>query len=387
MKVAHLTGPLGKRGGGIPYSVLPLARDLAKLGHDVSVLSTEPLDADPSRWRPARIAGFPFIGPEQFSYCREMTNALDREDADLVHTHGLWRHPSVVARRWKAAGNGKRIVSVHGMLNESALKIATWKKRIALRMYENAHLREADCIHALSDAEGKAVRDFGLSNPIAVVPNGVTLPTPLSADVGPDWEAAVPQGKNVLLYLGRLHPIKGLIELIEGWHSACTSAPDCAWVLVIAGWDDADMLGSMRETVATLKLQDSVFFVGPQFDDAKRLSLQSADAFILPSTSEGLPVAVLEAWSHGLPVLMSRNCNLDIGFDVGAAIEANPDREDIEAGLLQLFGRTATERQDMGARGRTLVEKRFTWVAAAEKMSAVYEWLTGARPAPDCVDI
>ena len=385
MNVAHLTGPLGERGGGIPFSVLPLARQLALAGHDVDVFGTDETDSDEA-WQPARVRGFAIRGPEQFSYCPGMALALRSGSFDVVHTHGLWLHTSMIATQWQARTSGRRVVSVHGMLNPSALRIGRWKKRVALRLYENRHLHTADCLHALSEAERKAMREFGVTGPVAVVPNGVTMLPEPTGEAIPAWQSSVPENRKVLLYLGRLHPIKGLKELVDGWHAACVQVPGHDWTLVIAGWDDADLLGSLRRKVADLGLGDRVIFVGPQFGDDKMASLRAADAFVLPSTSEGLPVAILEAWSCALPVLMSRHCNLEEGFDGGAAIPADPTCSGVASGLTQLFAMPPAGLQEMGARGRALVEQRFTWEAVAEKMAAVYEWVSGSGRVPDYVD-
>ena len=106
---------------------------------------------------------------------------------------------------------------------------------------------------------------------------------------------------------------------------------------------------------------------------------------MLPSLSEGLPLAVLEAWSYGLPVLMTEACNLPEGFAAGAALPIGTDRAGIAAGLRQLFALSDAERRDMGARGRALVRERFTWASVGEQMTAVYEWVLGGGPPPSCV--
>ena len=117
----------------------------------------------------------------------------------------------------------------------------------------------------------------------------------------------------------------------------------------------------------------------------KAASLACADAFVLPSLSEGLPVAVLEAWSYGLPVLMTEACNLPEGFAAGAALPIGTDRAGIAAGLRRLFALSDAERRDMGARGRALVRERFTWASVGAQMAAVYQWVLGGGPPPSCV--
>jgi poly(glycerol-phosphate) alpha-glucosyltransferase len=132
-------------------------------------------------------------------------------------------------------------------------------------------------------------------------------------------------------------------------------------------------------------LNESVHFLGPQFGELKAACFQAAAAFILPSVSEGLPMTVLEAWAHGLPVLMTPQCNLPYGFQAGAALRIEPEAASIAEGLGLLFQMSDSERSGMGARGLALVKERYHWPTVAAQMVAVYTWVLGAGPAPDCL--
>jgi poly(glycerol-phosphate) alpha-glucosyltransferase len=125
--------------------------------------------------------------------------------------------------------------------------------------------------------------------------------------------------------------------------------------------------------------------VGPKFGEEKEALLRSVDAFILPSFSEGLPMSVLEAWSYGLPVIMTPQCNIPVGFDLAAAIQIDPEVDSIAEGLLRFFAMSEGEQKAMGLRGRRLVEERFTWKKIAEDMCNVYRWVRDGDTPPDCV--
>jgi len=135
-----------------------------------------------------------------------------------------------------------------------------------------------------------------------------------------------------------------------------------------------------------------VIFHGPAFGEEKEALLRSAEAFILPSFSEGLPMSVLEAWSYGLPVVMTPECNLPEGFASQAALEirnssafqpatshslpATPTKLDSDwDGLRTLLEMTDAERRAMGMRGRRLVEEKFAWPKVAARMKEIYESL------------
>jgi poly(glycerol-phosphate) alpha-glucosyltransferase len=193
-------------------------------------------------------------------------------------------------------------------------------------------------------------------------------------------------GRKVLLFLGRLHPKKGVPNLLRAW-AVCQKTEHEAtnWTLVVAGWDQDGHENLLKRMVAELGIADSVLFPGPLFDGTKSRALRRAQAFVLPSYSEGLPVAVLEAWAYGLPALITPQCNLPEGFVEGAAVKADPDVASLTQGLRALFAMGESEREQMGVRGRRLVEQRFSWPSVTKQMISVYEWVLGGGPRPDCV--
>jgi poly(glycerol-phosphate) alpha-glucosyltransferase len=236
------------------------------------------------------------------------------------------------------------------------------------------------------------------------------------------------EGKKRLLFLGRIHPKKGLIGALRAWaelrNSPSAIRDSAEWQFVIAGWDQGGHEAELRALCGELGLKiasvfshggtrstegqnlklnsynlktkhaidiqggrrpengssrrltlpdvDVVFF-GPAFGEDKDALLRSADAFILPSFSEGLPMSVLEAWSYGLPVVKTPECNLPEGFVFGAALEIRSGEGSFQDGMRILIEMTNQERAAMGMRGRRLVEDRFTWSKVAASMKEVYE--------------
>jgi len=330
--------------------------------------------ADEPLWGDIATRTFAVRGPRIFGYVPELANALKSGHADILHVHGIWMYPSVVALRLSRE-NRPYVVSPHGLLKPSALRNSRWKKRAAALLYEDEHLRRAACLHALNAAEAEAMREYGLKNPICVIPNGTTLP-----ECRPHRE---PPKSRTILYLGRLHSLKGLRNLIEAWGTVRKEAAD--WRLTLAGWNQNHHRAELERLADQLEVRSSIDFLGPQFGDDKDRCFSSASAFILPSKSEGLPVSVLEAWSRELPVLMTRECNLPEGVAAGAAIMMEPETNSIAAALRRLFALTDADREAMGRNGRRLVEERFQWQRIGETMTQVYDWILGHEPRPDCV--
>lgn len=388
MKVTFLMPSVSRSGGGLFPASRALVRELQRSdGIRVSVLglADKHTDEDIGTWGNVEVKACEVVGPPGFGYASDMTGALNDQDPAIVHHVGLWKYHSVACHRWAKQRHRPYLVSPHGMLERWALNNAAWKKRIAGWLYGNAHLREAACIHALNQAEAKAIRDYGLENPICVIPNGVDLPTESRAGANgrspAPWKGLGKEESNVLLFLGRIHPKKGLHHLIEAWSAV---APE-KWHLAIVGWDDGGHEAQLKQLVRDHGLRDTVHFMGPMYGSNKEEAFSHADAFALPSHSEGLPMAVLEAWSHRLPVLMTPECNIPEGFEAGAALRVGPDMSSIAQGLRQLAATSQEERAAMGEQGRALVENQFTWPRVAQQMHRVYRWMLGEAEKPNCV--
>lgn len=417
MKVAIVSASVTRRSGGIRDSLLGFTQELVRSPDtEVRVLTlAEPdVESDFRRWAQVPLRTFPIRGITRLGYAPGLVQGLREADPELVHTHAIWMYPSAAVAAWHEETRRPYLVSPHGMLDPWATRHSPLKKRLAYLLYERRHLERAHCFHALCESEAQAIRAFGLKAPIAIIPNGIDLAehTTAAATLLPDDGSAVSAlragGRKIALSIGRLHPKKGLVNLLRAWSAVSKAMPGEAsgWVLIIAGWDQGGHEQELKRLATDLEISwaetgeaarsngatggddsraASVVFVGPQFNDAKTRCYASCDAFILPSFSEGLPMAVLEAWAYGKPVLMTRECNLPEGFSAGAAIEARPEEQSLAAGLRSLFTATDAERQAMGARGLALVRKQFVWDQIAAKLRAVYAWTLGGGTRPECV--
>lgn len=418
MKLLHLSPSLSRAAGGIFEIECALARELTTLGvhNDAYGLLDVWWAADQHRWPPVEAKVFPILGPRPFGFSPGLRTSLKSSAHDILHLHALWMYPSLAASGWSRRHQKPYVVTPNGMLEPWALSNSALKKKLAGFLYENRMLRGAACLHANTEKEMWDIRSYGLRNPVCVIPNGIDLPD-LESE-GEKVEGRKSAERKILLFLGRLHPKKGLANALRAWKQALHSTPNIhhssshEWQFVVAGWDqighEAELkhlckdLGLAYADVAASDFTDnrqlttdngaSVIFTGPAFGEQKDQLLRSASAFILPSFSEGLPMSVLEAWSYRLPVLMTDHCNLPEGFAAGAAIRIGTDAETIVEGLRELsslpttdIGQPTTTLSSLGANGRALVERQFTWPMVASQMKEVYEWVLGGKPKPEIV--
>lgn len=373
MKVDVLT-TCSRKSGGLFYSVRGLAGALES--DDCRCRIFSPSDEfskeDRNVWSPLPVELYSAYGPLRSSL--RLRTLLAESGGELIHVHGIWQDAQWAALQRQKKTSLPVVISPRGMLDPWALKNRAWKKKIVGELFAYESLRRATCIHALCRSEAESIRAQGYTNPVALIPNGVELPAAKTPEVR--------DGKKRLLFLGRIHPKKGLAELLTAWGKAGASWRD-EWELIIAGWDDGGHEAGLKQMASDFG--KSVSFCGPCFGEEKEWLLRTADAFILPSFSEGLPMSVLEAMAYSLPVLMTEFCNIPEGFDAGASIRIEPDAISIAKGLDELQSMPAGDRIKMGAKGRELVERRFTWSVISRQMKQVYEWCVNGGQSPDCL--
>lgn len=383
MQVVALSG-LGHQAGGLYYSVSSLCKAAYKQNTSISVFGSVNASSHEvlSIWDPVPVFPYQSYGPLRSSL--KLRQLLRRQEPDLIHQHGIWLDDQWAALQWQKETKTPIVISPRGMLDPWAVRNSAWKKKLVGWLFANESLKKANCLHALCESEAESIRAYGLKNPIALIPNGIDLPDFDRSK----FKAQRPTGKRTLLFLGRIHPKKGLSELITAWAGIQGQKPKghSDWELTIAGWDDGGHLEGMKKQAAESGLTNSssIRFAGPKFGTEKDDLLREADAFILPSFSEGLPMSVLEAWSYTLPVVMTDHCNLPVGFSSKAAIRIEPSSASIGQGLEQLFAMTSEQLTTMGGNGRNLVEDEFQWDKIAQKMISVYEWCLGGNK-PDCL--
>jgi poly(glycerol-phosphate) alpha-glucosyltransferase len=231
-----------------------------------------------------------------------------------------------------------------------------WKKGLARVGYERASWRMAAGFHALTEAEaGDIARESGRQDSLIIA-----NPAPESCSL------SGPAGRD-LVYIGRIHAKKNLVALVEGWKLA--KRPRSAR-LRIAGWGDEADIAVLRAAVAAG--DGSAEFLGPVFGEDKAQLLAEARFVVLPSLSEGLPMAVLEAWAAGRPTLMTRDCNLPQGFAAGAALECGHSPHELARAIEQALalGEPAWGAMAIAARG--LAEGPFAAQAIAAQWAKAY---------------
>jgi glycosyltransferase involved in cell wall biosynthesis len=300
--------------------------------------------------------------------------------ADAYHIHGLWQEHCSMTAAYASGHRKPFVVSAHGMLDAWALANKGFKKRLYASLVERRQLARATCLRALTLTERDDFRRFGLRNPVAVIPNGVDIP---DTD-GDEFFGRFPElrGKRLVLFMGRIHPKKGPALLCRAWARIHSSFPDAH--LVLAGPDSENTSRDVAQLIAEKGIGASVSMPGLLQGSLTWSALRAAELFVLPSYSEGLSRAVLEAMGCGVPVVITRACNFpEVGeHDCGVVIET--DEQALAGAMSDMLRAPAVALRRMGQNGERLVRERFSWRVVGRQQALLYGWvLGGGAPPPE----
>lgn len=370
MRVEQVVPSLSDEASGPSYSVRRLCESLAAIGLDVGIVSAS-LGPNPHHLR--AVVNAPVAFPQYaFSPKLGVAVAAAMRDADIVHNHGLWAFPNFVVGLAKRRHAAQLISSPRGTLAVEALSFSTRRKRLAWPLQRLA-LSRSDCLHATSESEMEDLRRMGFRAPIAVIPNGI--------DVAPQFDRGTASERRRLLYLGRLHPSKGLELLLELWAQLEKAHPD--WDLQIVGKGDERYVSSLLNLVKQLACS-RVSFTGPMYGADKDAAYRSADLFVLPTLHENFAMVVAEALAQGCPVIATQGAPWrDLETHRCGWWPARTSA-DLGQALSTAMGMSRQDLQSMGGRGREWMQRDFEWGSVAKRMAGVYSWMLhgGACP-PD----
>lgn len=382
-RVALALPTISPLGGGVAEAARLHVKALASAGFDeisVHTLDDRMEKVDPGQWAAATLHLHRFLGPMSYSLAPGMLSSLRRAKPDIVHVHGVWQFHCAAVHAWSMLTGRPYVVSPHGMLEPWIRARSPTLKRTVSAIYQDRFLRNASGFHLLTAKESGDVAEFLHGQPAPIIPN---FAEPFASDgQKPGWWTPGHEGRDVYLFLGRLHEKKGVMELMDAW--ARLSAEDADFrdksLLVFCGWNDG--IQGFEAKVQTIGREfGNALFAGPQYGPDKNRSMGAATFFLLPSKSEGLPMAILEAWAAGVPAIMSPECNLDIGFERGAAFRTGFTQAAIHASLVAAHSLNDEAWRDASQKARALVAERYSEESVRAGLVSLYasagEWRSG----------
>jgi glycosyltransferase involved in cell wall biosynthesis len=304
----------------------------------------------------------------------------------IIHDTGLWLLTNHAAAKAGRDFNLARIVSPRGMLSSWALSHKGWKKKLAWWLYQRRDLKAAQVLHATSQAEADEFRAVGLKQPIAVIPNGVALPPDVKSEIG-NRKSEI----HTVLFLSRIHPVKGLLNLVRAWAMIRNSENGKRkvekWRVIVAGGDEGGHLNQVKAEVRIQKMESDFEFVGEVAGPAKWDWYRSADLFVLPSHSENFGLVIAEALACGLPAITTRGTPWEDLVTHRCGWWVNIGVEPLAGALREAMNLSDEERHEMGKRGRNLAAEKFSWPAIATQMESVYKWMLENSARPEAIQL
>ncbi len=372
MKICQIVPSLEERHGGPSRSVRALAAGLARLGHEVDLLATQPgPTAGPATDGSLRILQFQRTWPARLCASTDLRDHLRRHAYDCVHHHALWLRTLDYARQAAQASGARLVISPRGMLGAWSLRHHRWRKWLAARLIHPGALARAAGWHATSSAEADDIRRGGFAQPICVAPNGVAAPGPEDVTRAHEvWCGLLPAltTRPVALFYSRFHQKKRLIELIDLWIAAAPKT----WLLLVVGIPQEFTVEGLNAHVEKRSAGDRVAV----FDGRGRPPpYGAASLFLLPSHEENFGLVVAEAMAWGVPVVVTDTMPWSevTGENVGWSVPW----ERYGDALQQALAESPERLEQRGARARDWVLSRYSWDHAARELAEFYERLPG----------
>jgi glycosyltransferase involved in cell wall biosynthesis len=270
------------------------------------------------------------------------------------------------------------VISPRGMLEPWALEQSRFKKLLAMFIYQYSDLKKAACLHATSKKESSNYRKLGLTNPVAIIPNGIDL-----SQINP---IKIPTNgyKNKLLFLSRIHNGKGLENLLLAWKNIPEYLKS-SWTLEVVGDGEESYVQSLINQIENLNIKDQVKFIGPLYNEEKINAFQSSDIFVLPTYSENFGMAIAEAMAFGLPVITTKGAPWEELETHHAGWWIEIGVEPLTQALIEAMSTHPSKLIEMGKNGRKLIEDKYSIESVAKQMTELYEWILQKRDKPDFV--
>lgn len=287
------------KGGGVLSSALALNSSLRNFGIDSLITGTDNrLNSKYSDGKYIIQAYTPWLIKPYFSPFY-FTNNYHLVEDSIIHCHGLYHFSSFYFSKLNRKFS-KTIYSPHGMLEPFILKKSKFIKKVAYYLFEKENIKNTKYFRALTVFEADQILQYGVPHSkIEIIPNGIKI--------NENYQSF--RRNNSIIFMSRLTPKKNLLAFCSFFLKS--RMPNCGWTFYIAGPEDG-------VSIQDIPNHESIKYLGNLDYYSKFEILKSSKFFVLPSSSEGLPMSVIEAGSVGTPSLLTKECNMPDYFNRGS---------------------------------------------------------------------
>ena len=372
IRVVHTIPSIEQLAAGPSYSVLRLCEMQFLSDVDIKLCSVGSASETPGAAFSKLFS--PGLGPKRLGASSAMqkwlSTAASQGNVDLFHNHSLWMMPNVYPGMIAKKTGTPMMTSPRGTLSPWAMQSGSVVKKLFWPLLQRRSIQQTTCFHATSIAEYEDIRRLGFQQPIAVIPNGIDIP---------ELPSKVLRDDRVLLFLGRIHPIKGLDILLPAWKVLQDQYPD--WKLKIIGPDHRGYLRTVKKLASNLGLE-RIEFCTPVYGEAKTKAFSDADLFVLPSYSENFGVSVAESLALGTPALVTKGAPWQGLVDNKAGFWVDGNLESLLKGLESAMGHSRDKLTRLGVNGRKWMQREYSWKEINGKMVKTYDWIINGGAVP-----
>jgi len=372
LQVNNVFSPVHGGSAEVPYH---LSKELARKGHEVTVYTSD------SKLTHEHINSIPEVSVHAFKTWLDSANLFvapgiikkakeETAHFDIIHMHSYRTFQNIAVHHYAKKYDIPYVLQAHGSLTIFFYK--RWLKRIFDVTWGRRILKDASKVFALTPIEAEQYKSMGVSeHKIEIVPNGLDLSEFDNLPERGEFRAkyGLDANQKIILYLGRIHKIKGLDLLVKVFSDLSKFLDDAK--LVIAGPDDG-YLPSLKKLITDLGISDKVLLTGPLYGQEKLNAYVDADIYVLSSSYEIFGITVLEACACGTPVVITDRCGIADVIDGQAGLVVPYDKDQLRDALLHMLSDDKMRLQ-FGEKGKLLVGEKFNWKKIAEQIENVYE--------------
>jgi glycosyltransferase involved in cell wall biosynthesis len=389
LKIINLIENLDDRYGGPAKSVPYMCKYLNDIDVNTEILSVKYHEDEQNsivsqyklKWKSFT---YNFIKKIRYSLSLKqyLNESLIKNKDIVLHTHNLWNYIPFIANKMGNKHNIGVVYAIRGSLYPWSLSQGKIQKTLAWKLFQKQALQSASCIHVTEINELNAVRDLGITSPVAIVPNGIEFDEfkTLQNKESSKKSLGLAIDKKYTLFMSRLHPKKGVEFLVKAWIKIAKQNKE--WDLLIVGPEyDKRYVDNLKKEISLNNLEQRVKFIGMLTDQKRIDAFGASDLFVLPSHTENFGIAIAEAMVAKLPVITTHGTPWQEieEYEAGWWLELNPNN--IDNVLAEALACSEDELKQKGLNGFELIQK-YEWRYQADKMKQVYQWILGKTKKP-----
>lgn len=385
MRILQIVPSISLVYGGPSQMVLGLSKALAEASIQVTILTT---NSNGDRGQPPlevplgksitqdgyNIIYFSCFPWRRYKFSPSLLYWLfkNADDYDVAHIHALFSPVTTAAAMIARFKNLPYILRPLGTLDPADLEKKKYQKRIYAWLLEKHNLSHATAIHFTSEKECEISERFGSQTQDLIIPLGVNIPETLPIRGIGRQQLGIAPDSNMILFISRLDPKKGLELLISALEYLKEKGEDFQWVLAGSNPQNPDYEAGIKQKISQSSLADCTHVTGFVEGEFKYALLQDADLFVLPSYYENFGIAVAEAMTVGTAVLISEQVYISAGIKAVDAGWVVPLQVEALAKELETALHNPELRAEKAKKGQQLARQTYSWNAIAQQMISIY---------------